>query len=97
MNDAPLDRTTLQQVVLSILRRTAPEVSGTSLDPGRPLRDQADIDSIDWLNFIVALHERFAIDIPESDYAKLATLDGLVSYLATRLQIAGAPGGKAAA
>lgn len=67
--------------VLAVLRRTAPEVSGTQIDPARPLRDQVDIDSIDWLNFMVGLHDRFAIDIPESDYGKLVSLDGLVAYV----------------
>jgi acyl carrier protein len=39
---------------------------------------------MDWLNFIVALHERFGVDIPEADYAKLVTLDDLIGYLATK-------------
>jgi len=87
MND---DRASLQLAVLAVLRRTAPEISETQIDPARPLRDQVDIDSIDWLNFIVGLHDRFAIDIPESDYAKLVTLDALLAYLRERLQRASA-------
>jgi acyl carrier protein len=81
MND---DRAILRQAVLAVLRRTAPEIAGTEIDSARPLRDQVDIDSIDWLNFLVGLHDRFAIDIPESDYAKLVTLDDLLAYLTLR-------------
>jgi acyl carrier protein len=40
---------------------------------------------MDWLNVIVGLHERFGVDIPESDYAKLTTLDVIVAYLAGRI------------
>jgi acyl carrier protein len=47
-------------------------------------RDQLDIDSMDFLNFVVALHERLHVDIPESDYPKVATLSGCVTYLAAR-------------
>lgn len=78
------DRAALQEAVLAVLRRTAPEVSAASLDPLRPLRDQVDLDSIDWLNFLVALHERLRVDVPESDYGKLRTLDDVVGYLAEK-------------
>ena len=66
---------------LAILRSIAPELEESDLQPGRPLRDQVDLDSMDWLNFLVALHERLGVDIPESDYAKLVTLEDLVAYL----------------
>jgi acyl carrier protein len=49
------------------------------------LRNQVDIDSMDWLNFLVALHERLKVDIPETDYAKLVTLDDLLSYLKSKM------------
>ena len=47
-----------------------------------PLRDQLDIDSMDFLNFVIAMNERTGIEIPESDYGELATLTGCVTYLA---------------
>jgi acyl carrier protein len=52
------------------------------LKPKRPLRDQVDLDSMDWLNFLVALSERFKVEIPETDYKRLGTLDEIVAYLA---------------
>ncbi len=50
----------------------------------RPIRDQADIDSFDFLNFIIRLHETFRIDIPEKDYSELLTLSSAIDYLARR-------------
>ncbi len=72
----------LCEAALAELRRIAPEVE--AIDPARRLRDQVDLDSMDWLNFLVALHERFGVDIPESEYASLDTLDAIVACLAAR-------------
>jgi acyl carrier protein len=74
-----MDRETLRQVVLETLRTIAPEV-----DPA-PLRDQVDLDSMDWLNFLVRLHGRLQVDIPEADYRQLSTLNRLLSYLTAKL------------
>ena len=71
--------------VLAELRRIAPELEAGELAPAKPLREQVDLDSMDWLNFIVALHERFKVEIPESDYARLGTLEQTVAYLGKKL------------
>jgi acyl carrier protein len=76
----------LQSQVVAILRTIAPELEEGELRADRPLRDQVDLDSMDWLNFLVALHERLKVDIPESDYGKLVTLADLVGYLAAKLR-----------
>jgi acyl carrier protein len=70
--------------VLAELQRIAPETEWGALVPAKPLREQVDLDSMDWLNFIVALHERFQVEIPESDYARLGTLEQVVAYLSER-------------
>jgi acyl carrier protein len=75
----------LRAGVLAELKRIAPELEEADLAPAKPLREQVDLDSMDWLNFIVALHERFRVDIPESDYARLGTLEETVAYLQRRL------------
>jgi len=79
-----MDRMELKRGVLAELRRIAPELEEGDLEPGRPLREQVDLDSMDWLNFIVALHERFKVEIPEADYARLGTLDQTVAYLSEK-------------
>jgi acyl carrier protein len=85
MTTFPVDTATTRQTVIDVLRRIAPEVSPDALQPAKPLRNQVDLDSMDWLNFIVALHEKFGVDIPEADYAKLVTLDDIIGYLASKL------------
>ena len=72
--------------VLAELLRIAPELEEGEVVPGKLLREQVDLDSMDWLNFLVALHERFKVEIPEGDYQKLATLDQLVAYLSAKLR-----------
>lgn len=70
--------------VIAAIKAVAPEVDADKLAPARRLRDQVDLDSMDWLNVIVGLHERFGIEIPEADYARLGTLDAICAYLCER-------------
>lgn len=72
----------IRKVVLAELKRIAPELE--DVQPAKPLRDQVDLDSMDWLNFLVALNERLKIEIPEADYRKLGTLEQIVSYLSAK-------------
>jgi acyl carrier protein len=70
--------------VLRMLGEIAPEADLTRIKPDVSFRDQLDIDSMDFLNFVIALHEALHVEIPEADYPKLATLNGCVEYLAAR-------------
>ena len=63
------------------LGNIAPEMDLRKLDPSADLREALDIDSMDFLNFIIALHRRLGVDIAELDYPKLVTLNGAVTYL----------------
>ena len=74
----------LRALVLEVLGEIAPEVDGAALRGDRPLRDQVDLDSMDFLNLLVGVHQRTGVEIPEADYPKLASLDQLVRYLAER-------------
>jgi len=67
--------------VVEIIRTVAPEVDAASLRADRALRDQVDLDSMDWLRVIVTVHEKLHVDIPEADYGKLRTLDDWAAYL----------------
>lgn len=71
-------------VVLDVLAGIAPEAKDTVLDPDSNFRDQIDIDSVDYLNFVIALDEKLGIRIPEVDYPKLSTLNGCIKYLTSR-------------
>jgi acyl carrier protein len=74
----------IRTIVLATLKGIAPEIEESDLRPDRPLRDQVDLDSMDWLNFLVGLHQRLQVEIPEADYRKLTTLDKLIAYLAQK-------------
>ena len=76
----------LRETVIATLRRIAPEVSADALEANVPLRDQVDLDSMDWLNFLVGLHGALGVDIPEADYRKLVTLGDVLDYLKARIE-----------
>ena len=79
-------------VVLEELGNVAPEADLAALDPKADLRRALDIDSLDFLNVLTALHARLGINVPEKDYAKLVTLAGAVDYLEkARRRAAGQP------
>ncbi len=67
--------------VLSVLTRIAPEVDPDDISDDALLRDQVDLDSMDWLNFLRGIHRQLHVDIPESDYASLRTLADVVGYV----------------
>ncbi|OBB37426.1 MULTISPECIES: acyl carrier protein [unclassified Mycobacterium] len=71
----------IQAAVLSELTAIAPEVDPEELEATVLLRDQVDLDSMDWLNFLQRVHKRFKVDIPEKDYQALRTLDDVVRYV----------------
>jgi acyl carrier protein len=75
------DRQTFLEGVLHVLCTIAPEVEPDAIAPAQALRRQVDLDSMDWLNFLVGLHTRFGVNIPEVDYARLVSLNDVVDYL----------------
>jgi acyl carrier protein len=72
--------------VLRTLSGILPELNPQDLKPALNLRDQFDLDSIDFLNFLLARQQEFAVDVPESDAGKLGSIDACVEYLAQALQ-----------
>jgi acyl carrier protein len=74
----------IRTTILAALKRIAPELDAASIEPDAGFRDQLDLDSMDFLNFVLALHDRLGVEIPETDYQRLYTLDGAVAYLAAR-------------
>jgi acyl carrier protein len=73
-----------RQVFFEELGNIAPEWDPAEIDPREDIRDAMDIDSMDLLNLVIALHQRLGFDIPEADYVKLITIDGAVAYLAAK-------------
>lgn len=85
-----MTREEIRQVVDVALQRVAPEADPARLKPHVNLRDQLDLDSMDFLNFVIGLHRALHVEIPEADYPKYVTLEGCVDHLASLL--AAAPG-----
>jgi len=75
----------LRATVLRVLGEIAPEADPAEIKPDVSFRSQIDLDSMDVLNFVIALHEALGVEIPEADYPRLATLDGCVAYLGAAL------------
>ena len=75
----------IRRTVVTALCDVAPEIEADKLDPKAELRSTLDLDSMDFLNFVLGLHKALGIDIPEADYRKLASLDACVAYIAARL------------
>lgn len=80
-----MNRDALDKTIADCLMKTVPEADVATLDRGASLRDQLDIDSMDMLRFVRALHEATGVEIPEADTRKLETLDGAALYLASKL------------
>ena len=74
-------REQIRATILDVLGGIAPEVDPVSIDPQIDLRDQLDIDSMDFLNLVIGVHKRLGIDIPEAHYPRLTTLNGFVDYI----------------
>jgi acyl carrier protein len=81
-----MSRDEIRDRVIQCLREVAPEAELAGLRPGAPLRDQLDIDSMDFLNFVIGLERSLRVAVPESEYHHLATLDGCVGYVAEKLE-----------
>lgn len=81
-----MDTVEIRDAVLATLKGIAPEIETSELTGDQPLRNQIDLDSMDWLNVIIGLHQKLRVDIPEADYGKLTTLDAIVAYLAAKLR-----------
>ena len=77
-----MTRVEIQAKVLEALASVAPEVDTATLDPNMALRDQVDLDSMDFLRFVVELHRQFGVELPEADYQKLSSLAAVVDYVA---------------
>lgn len=75
----------IKEVALDLIGKIAPEADIENLDPAVRFRDQFDFDSVDFMNFAVALQEQLKVEIPEEDYLKIGTLNGCIAYLKSKI------------
>jgi acyl carrier protein len=71
----------IRRLAINALSDIAPDTDPSTLRGDEDIREALDIDSMDFLNFVTALHKTTGIAIPEEDYPRLFTLDGVASYL----------------
>jgi acyl carrier protein len=80
-----MSRDEVRKALIDSILAVAPEANFTEVRPDRPVREQLDIDSFDFLTILEHLHEKIGVNVLESDYGKMITLDGSVDYLLRRL------------
>jgi acyl carrier protein len=76
----------IKETILKGLGTIAPEADLSTLDPNVNVRETLDIDSFDFLNFLIGLNDTLGVEIPEADYGQLATLTDIVAYLVARFR-----------
>jgi len=74
----------LKEIIFHLLKNIAPDTEPEKLKPEEKIQKTLDIDSFDYLQFIVSLDEKLGIETPEEDYGKIATLAGLLTYIAAK-------------
>ena len=82
MTSAAMNESQLRQLIADVLAGIAPEADLSSVGDGEDLREALDLDSMDFLNFVIGLAQKTGRKIPEADTPKLYTLRGLLAYLA---------------
>ncbi len=85
-----MQQTQVKEIVLEIISDIAPDEDLAGVDPAVRLRDQLDLDSMDFLDIVMELRKRYDIEVPEADYMELASLDSCVTYLHPRFVARGA-------
>ena len=83
MSSPPRDA--VKAALRAAFRRIAPEVDFDAIDAREDLREQVDLDSVDLLNLLVALEDELGVEVPETDYEEISTLEGLLQYLVSRV------------
>lgn len=70
-----------KEIIFAALGEVAPEVDPRAIDHGIDLTEQLDLDSMDYLNWMLGINAQTGIEIPERDYSKFMTIDGAAAYL----------------
>ncbi|MGF1482787.1 MAG: acyl carrier protein [Opitutales bacterium] len=81
-----MNRERVKEIILNIIADIYPEVEAMKVDPAVRLRDQLDLDSMDFLDIVMALRKEHGIEVPEPDYPQLATLESCADYLLPKFE-----------
>lgn len=75
----------VKKSIAKVLKNIAPEADINTIDPDENIREELDLDSVDFLNFLVGLHDILGVEIPESDYGQLGSLSEIINYITARV------------
>jgi acyl carrier protein len=81
-----MTREEIGQAVVDIIEDVLPDDDCSSIDPDVALRDQLDLDSMDFLDIVMELRKQYGVEVPEEEYPKLATLNSCIDYLEPKLK-----------
>jgi acyl carrier protein len=76
----------IRAMILEVIANIVPDEDLSNLKGDVPIREQIELDSMDFLDIIMELRKRYGIEVPEDDYMELATVDGSVAYLEPRMK-----------
>jgi acyl carrier protein len=76
----------IKQAIIAIIAEIAPDEDTGDIDPAIRLRDQMDLDSMDFLDIVMELRKKYGVHVPDTDYQELATLDSCVNYLRDKMK-----------
>jgi len=78
----------IHKLILEIISEIAPDEDLSNVKPDVPLRDQLELDSMDFLDIVMELRKKHGIEVPEDDYPRLASLDSCAEYLGPKFEAA---------
>ena len=76
----------VSQAIVDIINDILPEGDCSEVNPDERLRDQLDLDSMDFLDIVMELRKQYNIEVPEEDYQELATLNSCINYLEPKMK-----------
>ncbi|NOR54559.1 MAG: acyl carrier protein [Candidatus Aminicenantes bacterium] len=76
----------MKSVLMGIVAEIIPDEDLTNLKDDIPIREQVELDSMDFLDIVMELRKRYSVEVPEDDYMQLATIDSSVAYLEPRMR-----------
>jgi len=76
----------IQKAIIDIIREIVPDEDLSGIDAEKPLRDQIDLDSMDFLDIVMELRKRYSVEVPEQDYQELESMSSTVNYLLPKME-----------
>jgi len=76
----------IRQAIIEIIREIVPDEDLSGIDPEKPLRDQIDLDSMDFLDIVMELRKKYRVEVQEKDYGELATMNSTINYLLPKME-----------